>query len=274
MPPGYDSPTKEFFDLLFSLDNLGKDIYRLTLYGNNFEELETIQLERAKKHLFIFGLWPWQFTEYRKAKITGEFTPFHFAPLKKDLYLAPIEVELTQTNINQSVTLKGCAIKTSLNEKIKQLILSNHELNIEKIAELYLNHWPNFGEAFQDFSHKIELFTYTAQSQRHFSTKGLNLGKGPSPDIKILFDTYLKALDLYVKWHFLPTGYEETDFSALRERFYALKAISKEENDHILITFQPPEGYLFLKELDYACRRLNEREIISLAKNKRLWFTI
>ena len=273
--PGYDTPTKEFFNFILSLDSTEKGITNLTLYDNKLEKLEVIPLEEHKRRFFIFGLWPWQFGGYRKVNKIEEFKPFYFETLRKDFYIAETEIELLQPVTKQSVTLRGCALKTSLAEKMRLIILSNltnDAAKLEELANIYLTHWPNLEEGFQDFSRKIELFTYTPTSQRFFAADNL-LNKEPDPDINGLFYYYLMALDFYVMWHFLPFGYEDKDFSTIKERFYTLKAGLKKEKDYILLTFQPPPEYPYLKDLEYACRRVNEREIFNY-EGKRLWFGI
>lgn len=274
MAPGHETPSKEFFNFLLSFNAEEKNFSKLTLYGNKFEEIEVIPVEQTKKRFFVFGLWPWQFSGYRKVKKIGEYKPFSFEPLKQDFYLAPIELELSQPNVPQSITLNGFALKTSQTEKIRLVILSNlpAETRAEEVANIYLGHWPNLEEAFQDYSRKIELFTYTAASQQVFSTEILKLRFNAPAEIKALFANYLMALDLFVKWHLLPHGFEDKDFSSMKELFYSLKTTLKREKDFIKVNFEIPQWFQFQKELAYACRRLNEREIIS-SYGKRLWFS-
>lgn len=271
--PGYDVPTKEFFEFILSLESKEKEIASLTLCGNKLEELETIKIGPAKQRFFALGFWPWQFGQYRAVKTKEDFRLFHAETLKKDLYIAESEVELLQPNINKRLTLRGCALKSKPEEKTRLIILTNlspEKTNLEELASLYLNYWPNLEECFQDFSRKIELFTYTASAQRFFSTDALELKTETAPDIKGLLHYYLMALNYYVMWHFLPFGYEDQHFSMLNERFYSLKAMLKEEKEHILVAFQPPSDYPYLKDLAYACRRVNEREILT-PQGKRLW---
>jgi len=276
MAPGYDLPTKEFFDFIHGLEAKNKWLLSLILFGNRFEEIEVIRFERPKKRNFIFGLWPWQFAEYRQVKTLGEFRPFRFSALNKDFYLADVEIELMQPNINEGVTLRGCALKTNLSEKARLIILSDlpaEKGKPEEIAATYLNCWPNLEEAFQDYSRKVELFTYTASSQRFFSTENLFLNREAAADISSVFSQYPKTLDLYVRWYFLPLGYEDMDFPTIKERFYDLKAVLKKQENSLLVTFQPPGGYPFLKDLEYACRRVNEKKVI-FAEGLRLWLSV
>ncbi len=269
--PGYNAPTKEFFNFILGLESQGKDITGLKIYGNKFEELNSINLEGAKKRFFVFAMWPWQFVNYRKIKI-GEFKPFYFEPLRLNLYLSEIEVELSQPDMKQSLTLKGCALKTLLSEKTRLVILSNFTLEAgqpENLANIYLNRWPNLGETFQDFSRKIELFTYMGSSQRFFSAECMERLQ-TVPHLKTVFENYLQILDLYVRWHFLPEGFKEKDFPTAKEQFYGLNTILKRGDGRTVVKFNPPREYLFLKELEYACHRINEKEIV-FADNSRLW---
>lgn len=277
MAPGYDNPIKEFFYFMLSLDSAGKQRFEITLYTDKLKELEVIKIEQAKRRFFVFGLWPWQFNKYRRVESLSEFKPFAFAPQNKDFYLAETTIKLSQSDKAHSITLRGAVLKQSSKKEPDLVILSSipkEQASVEDIATLYLNHWPNLQETFQDFSRKIELFTYTASSQRFLSTQYLNLQReaGPGQDIEALFNHYLKALDLYVRWRFLPLGYEQKDFLSVREQFYNLRAKFKKKKDCLLVNFQPPSGYRFLKELEYVCRRVNEREVMFNA-GKRLWFS-
>ncbi|MDD5691702.1 MAG: hypothetical protein PHP10_00835 [Candidatus Omnitrophica bacterium] len=270
--PGYNAPTKEFFGFISGLESQTKNITGLKIYGNKYEELDSITLEGVKKRFFVFAMWPWQFVNYRKVVKIGEFKPFYFEPLELNLYLADIEIELMQPDAKQRLTLKGCALKTLLSEKTRVVILSNLSLEAaqpENLANIYLNRWPNLGETFQDYSRKIELFTYMGSSQRFFSLENLKTDQAPLGTKTILTD-YLRVLDLYVRWHFLPEGFKEKDFPTIKEQFYGLNAVVKRGNGRTMVKFSPPQGYLFQKELEYACRRINEQEIM-FADNTRLW---
>jgi len=277
MAPGYDIPTKEFFDFLLSFEAEEKQISRLTLYNNKFEEVEAIPIEKNPKRSFIFGLWPWQFSEYRRVKKLGEFRPFSFSAGKKNFYLADIEVELSGPQAAKTITLRGCALKSGPQEKTRLIILSNFtpgECKSEELLNIYINHWPNLEEAFQDYSRKIELFTYTADSQHFLSIEELKLNEESLlVDISKLLYCYLRGLDLYFKWHFLPSGYEDQDLALTSGRFYGLKTATRRESGYTIIDFKPPQGYGFLKDLEYALARLNEREII-LNDGSRLWCNI
>ena len=271
--PGYDTPTREFFDFMLSLQGQKDRLSKFTLYDHHFEELETIRLEQISRHPFVFGLWPWQFSQYRKVKSVGEFRPFHFAALNKDFYLADLELELLQPTANQTITLRGCALKASPQDKVRLVILSNlspGEKHAESLADIYLGHWPNLEEAFHDFSRKIERFTYTGSSQPFFSTESLVLNSAVAQDIRAVFAHYLNTLDLYLKWHFFPSGYEEKDFAKLREHFYQLPAQITRGENRVTVVFQPPAGYPVLKDLQYVCRRINEREVV-WEEGRRLW---
>ena len=273
--PGYDSPTKEFFDFLLCMENQ-KRISNIYLLGNKLEELESLSVERGLKRHFIIGVWPWQFTQCRRVKSISEFKPWHLEAPQKDYYIANIELELSLPGTNKSLSLWGAALKESLNDKIRIVILSNYspeEIALEELSRIYLQRWPNTQEAFGDYSRKVELFTYMADSQRFFSIENLLFDVGALADMDTVFDRYIKSLDAYLRWHILPSGYESQGFNIVKERFYGLKATLKRQNGYAVVTFQVPPGFLFLKDLQYALNRLNEREAY-LAGGLRLWYRL
>lgn len=275
MAPDTEIPSEEFFNFILGLELQENRIKNMTLCGNDLEELKTIQLEQGVKSYFIFGLWPWQFTEYRKLKRMEEFRPFVFKPLDKEFYLAEVEVEISQPIVKQIVTLRGYALKATPLEKPRLLIMTNLPLNNAnplEPARLYLNRWPNLEEALQDYRRKTELFSYTADSQRPFSAEGLNLVTAKTPDLKAAFLLYLKVLDLYVRWHFLPSSWRESGFSTIKTEFYDLKVVLRKQKDRVSAIFKPPAGFRHLKDLTYALARVNEREA-EFGIGKRLWLS-
>lgn len=275
MAPGRDTPGKEFFSFLSGFEAQQNKFMRLSLFGNKFEEIEVVPVDQARKRHFVFGFWPWQFSGYRKVKKIGEYNPFKFEPLNQDFFLAPIEIDLLQSAGAQAITLNGCALKSSADGKIRLVVLSNlpKETPAEEVARIYLKRWPNLEEALEDYNRKVEFFTYTAGSQSLFSAQLLKLNIAGPSDIKTLLSNYLKVLDLYVRWYFLPQGFEGKDFPTIKELIYSLKVTLKDEKDHIKATFQIPQWSQLKKELEYTCRRLNEKEI-AFSDGKRLWFSV
>ena len=276
MAPGYDTPIEEFFDFLLGWRGEEKAIQRLTLYSNKLEEIEAMGAAESKQRFLVFGLWPWQFGAYRRVRAKGEFRPFYSEILKEELNIAELELELFQPTANKGVILKGCILNTVPQNKIRLVILSNlYSLGAtpEEIANLYLQQWPNLEEAFQDINRKTELFTYTATSQGFFSRDSLNVNRAPSQGKDNPFQDYLADLDAYVRWYFMPSGYENTDFPTMKERFYNLPAVVKRQKDYMVVIFKAPGNYPFLKDLEYACRRINEREV-AFGAEQRLWLGV
>jgi len=273
--PGYDIAPKDFFTLLLNIGSTDKYPDNLILFGNKLEEIAAISLNNQNKYSLIFGLWPWQFTNSRKVKKIGDFDLRRVDCLDKDLYLAEIEIDLLGgASLNQSVTLKGCAIKTTSAEKIRLVVLGSPEkpMSLDELAGAYLDHWPNFEEAFQDFSRKIEIFSYTGGEQKflsqdrfEFATQGLNLELGD------IFANYVKMLDLYLRRHFLPAEYIEKDLSFTSKHFYKLPARITAGPGKIRAKIQVEPGYEFRKDLKYLVCRFNERQI-ALPNGARLYF--
>ncbi|MCX5709648.1 MAG: hypothetical protein NT088_02830 [Candidatus Omnitrophica bacterium] len=275
MAPGYDTPSKDLFNFIAGMEGVNKKITRLTVCGNRFEDMDTVAIDAPKKYYYIFGAWPWQFVGARKVKKIGEFKPYRSQVLKKDALCAELDIDFINPETKEAINLKGCALKMSPAEKTRLIILSN--LTGEKalpaaLCEAYLSRWPNLEEAFQDYSRKIELFTYTAEARAFFSPEHFNLEGIPTlKDAKTVAANYLFTLDSFLKWHLLPQGYEKQDFTVTGARFYDLKVNLKKEGNCVAVNFQIPQGYAYLNDLQYLCRRLNER-FIRLSDGQRLWF--
>lgn len=262
MAPGYDIPTKEFFTLLFNFNSKHETADNLILYGNKLDELENIALNPEEEHNLLFALWPWQFTAYRKVKKIGDFSPQYIDCMGKEFYLAEIEIELVQPTNMQLFSIKGCAIKLSPAEKIRLVVLSTDgSRSLVSLANDYLCRWPNLDEGLYNFNRKIELFSCTGESQQFFTYEELPIGKSEPADLKSIFSGYSEALDAYLRWHFMPSGYEKTELGLTRERFYSQKAQLIQGKDKIQYIFTVTGDYAYAKDLEYICRRLNERDI-------------
>jgi len=262
MAPGYDIPTKEFFTLLLNFNSKHETADNLILYGNKLDELENIALNPEEDHNLLFALWPWQYTAYRKVKKIGEFIPQRIDCLNKEFYLAEAEIELLQPPSMQPFSLKGCAIKLNLAEKIRLVVLStDRSRDLVSLANDYFCRWPNLDEGLHDFNRKIELFNCTGESQHIFAYEELPIGKSEPVDIKSIFLGYLEALDAYLRWHFMPSGYEKTEIGLIKERFYSQKVQLIQDKDKIRYLLTVDHDYAYVGDLEYICRRLNERDI-------------
>ncbi|MFA5385850.1 MAG: cell envelope integrity protein TolA, partial [Eubacteriales bacterium] len=265
MVPGYDFPSKEFMGLILNFNFERNTPQSITLYDNELAEISSLHLTSRKiKYQMVFGLWPWQFVGARTVKSLGEFSPYHLKKLNDDVLLADIQLELTHPESKQKVLLNGCALKNTPPDQTRLVILTNARkgtFKLDELAEMYLCKWPNQEETFQDYSRKVELFTYTAGSQKFLSPDFLKEKLGNPQDTNSVFTIYLELLDLYLKWHFLPMGYEGQDFQTMESRFYNLTAHIVPEENITKITFTLPAGYSYSRDLEYLLRRLNERNI-------------
>ncbi|MFA7283932.1 MAG: hypothetical protein WC066_05235, partial [Candidatus Omnitrophota bacterium] len=274
-PPGYDVFPKDFFSFLFNIES--KDIYpeSLILFGNQMEELEKIPLSQEKRCGLVFGLWPWQFNSSRKVKKIGEFSLNYVKEIDRDLYLGDIEIDVFRASLNQKITLKGCAVKTDPKEKIRLVILSSDEdlvKDLGRLAGTYLNRWPNFEEAFHDFSRKIELFTYAGAEQKFFSREGFGLSEaGATMELTEIFATYMKILDSYLRWHFLPPDYSTKDIAFTNDSFYKIPVKLVVVKDRVKVKTLVSQEYQFLRDLEYLNSRMNERQI-SAPEGRFFWF--
>lgn len=271
--PEAAAPTKEFFDFIEGFNAKEKQLRKVSLHGRDADELKSFNLSEPKKRSFILGLWPWQFVRYRKVRKIGDFRQFFFAPQNKEYFIADAEVVLLQPDTKQQVKIRGCALKTSISDKISLIIMSNlevEEASAEQLAMLYLNRWPNLTEAFKDFIRKNELSYYGLSSNMAYPAS-LGLSKDASQSIKSLFNHYLRALDLFARWQFMPASLQNMDFPTIKEAIYDLAAVFEKKEAHTVITFRLTEGFKYARELEFACRRLNQREI-RLSDGTRLWF--
>jgi len=263
MAAGYETPTEEFFNLLLSLDFLDKKITKIAPCDQKLEEIESLKPQKEIARNYLFGMWPWQFTSCRKVRDVGQFKAYKHPVTSEELFLADIELELSQPAINKTITFRGCSVKRNPADRVKLVILGNlpPDRPAEEIAQVYLSRWPNIEEGLQDYSKKVELFTYSANSQHIPLADKLPTAEGIAGDAGRLINEYLKILDLYVRRYFFPAGFENKGFDEMLKNFYCLDCRLKINPDTLIAAFSPEETCPYANELAYACRRINEREL-------------
>jgi hypothetical protein len=140
------------------------------------------------------------------------------------------------------------------------------------LAQIYLSHWPNLDEGLLDFNHKVEVFTYTGSTQKFFSTEIFGLSMTETNfELEETFANYIKILDAYLRWHFLPAGYIEKSFSFTNECFYKASVKLATGQAKVIAQMQINQAQLSLKDSEYLLRRFNERQI-DLGNGKFLYF--
>jgi hypothetical protein len=119
---------------------------------------------------------------------------------------------------------------------------------------------------------KIELSPYAEASKYFFTSESVGIEKSVTRDIDSFLYNYLIILDLYVRLYFLPFGYGKKGFSSIKELFYKLSGRLRKKKNYIYIAFLPPPNHPSQKDLEYACQRINEKEI--KVNGRRLWCEI
>ncbi|MBU1989070.1 MAG: hypothetical protein KKD94_06355, partial [Nanoarchaeota archaeon] len=267
----------DLFVFLSALQHQDRHIAEVTIFGVNLEDIERIRIPAGKTHRLIWGMFPQQLGNYIRMNMIGDFRQFFFAPLKQGYFIADVDFLLTQPYTNEQFTIKGSALKIAENGQIQLFILQSPvaggELATEQLTETYLNHWPNLGEGITDLRRKLELFTYTGDNPFSLAFLAPPPQRDLTSEISALSSHYLSLLDAFVRRFFLPSEYEQVDFSTTKERFYGLNGKAGQCKDGRCITLHIPAEYPFLKHLDYACRRVNEKQVI-LPDGKKLWLTM
>jgi hypothetical protein len=265
MLPPYPAAAKEVMSFILKLGKQGINLQQVTLYGPGLAEEESVTLKATLKNECFFGLWPWQFSSFRKVSRIGEFQLLALPGQKQDFYVAEIRLIITQPIAPEEVILGGIALKNAAQGKVQLVILTNRSApnyTSEEIAQRYLNSWPNPGETFQDFTRKLEYFTYTAGSHNVMKIDSLKLPSFSTLNTPQLLEAYLKILDLFVRWHFLPSGYQDKDFSLTKELFYCLPAEQSKASQLTCFKFNPGPGREKAEDLAYCCNRVNEKGVV------------
>jgi len=272
--PGDGVPPAELFALLAGLKKAKDNIRGVVALNSQLREIESFPLPAKDELPFIFGLWPWQFSEYRRMKGLGEFRPFELPGEGSVFHIADVRMEIIGPSSGEPFILRGAAVKFASHDKVRMVILSNlspEAASFEEIAGLYFNSWPDPEGALFDLNRKMESFSYGPTMPETFWVNELSFNENVKLDITILLKHYFRALDAYFRQFFLSEECPNKDFFNINDNFYKLAVTSSDKEGYTILNLEIPPAYTFRTELAYACSRLNECQI-RLPTGKRLWF--
>lgn len=276
MAPGYDEPTSEFLSFLSAMEGTQLTVSEISAFDRNGKEVFTCKSPEGAKLSFVIGLWPWQFLDQRVLEFDKDEASFE-EPLSGARYkIQSVRYGLCVPGKAVPLTFSGLAVKIPEKIDFELVVISNIRLDIARldiILNEYLMIWAEFSKILRDFSHKVEECIQNKElSSLSFENICNDLINKDSKSLDVLMN-YLEILHIFVKNYFLPNSLQKSDFSFLKDEFYGLRAVLHKEVGLVRVVFQAPPGYLYIKELSFACQRLNERGIIT-ADGRKMKFLL
>ncbi len=265
--PGYFSFTSAFYEFVLACEDLPqKRMLRITLHSDYKDEIGSAIKLSAVKRYFIMGFWPWQNEGNRFIQQDLRIIESFFSQeLNKEIFYSENKVNLPQYQSFQGVKIRVALLRDSGLSWPRMGILTNlpQEEPMEGIISEYLKRWPNQDEAYQDFLKKSEKTSYTRDkpaASRPSSRQGIYTISSERMDLWQNLSFLVNTLSSFAQRYFFPKGYENADFSTMKQRFYSLPGSLKRQGNCLFISLKPPAGYAFQKELFYAMRRVNESD--------------
>lgn len=281
--PGFSQPPQIFFDFIKSCSGLDKNklLKRIELYNQGNYLLDTINIAESGEHFFIMGLWPWQYEKLRLIEYKDDFRHLDSASL--DRFLGPAEnrfsfcegeISLKSEKLNEEVKLRSISIKRGKDEFLVLITnIKEAKLNSTEIVHLYLERWPNLEEGCQYFLNKIKLSTYVKDKLRVSEVNLSALSESQELSLERMFGFWRIKLNEYCQNSFFPPPYKDLDILRLKEQIYEIGGRVEAETGHFQIKFNVQSDYKYLNDLEYACRRVNEKNIVDYS-GKKLYFDI
>lgn len=276
--PGYFAFSPVFYELIYACEDLPeKRMLRLTFHNQHKNEIGVSLKLPAAKRFFIMGIWPWQEETSRIIQEDVRIVKsFYLEDWEKEIYYSEIRANLPQYKLFQGLKIRAALIRDTGLSWPRMGIITNFpdERPIPEIISEYLLRWPNLDEGYQDFLKKSEKSMF-------MPSKPLSLQKPGASDESNVYTLSSIKVDLwqnlslivnnlssFCQRYFFPAGYENMDFSTMKQRFYSLPGRLKMQNNRLFITLSLPPGYAFQKDLLYAVRRVNENDCTSPSGQK------
>ncbi|MCM8782808.1 MAG: helix-turn-helix domain-containing protein [Candidatus Omnitrophica bacterium] len=256
--PGYEIIPLLWFNFLIRFNQIYRyRLLQLTFLDSDFKKIEVIPINNDVNLDIVFAMWPWQYEKCRLLEDIKEEGVLEL--LEKKFYVSSAKIKLLQPTINQSVILNGLILKKEPQGKTEVFILTtNNQPSLSTVIN-YLKKWPTLQEGFKNYAKKIELFTYHPLAKKNFPKEEIyKLLENNNLSIKDIYEIYLKSLDLYLRWYFLPLEYREADFKALKERIYNLPLSIKTKKDRVEFILHLPSEYPYREDFNYLAKRLVE----------------
>ena len=274
---GYSLANEELLNLIYAFSQPIKfPILKLNLHGFDGKEIEGINLPQAKSRHFAIGVLPWQshearFLDLRRSEVSDtNFKGEEFQVISGRLELSH-PITGAKFNLN-AVLLKG---PKDIQPRIS--IITNiafDQLSPETISRRYLERWPNLEEGCEDILRKIEARSTThinpleqALRQRFLKSGIFDSRATLSQAMKIL----LHLLSYYVTKSYFTASYGNVGLEEMLSRVYGLDGLIEQDKNYTIVKLEVPSDSAWKKDLDYACRRVNEDNLI-LPAGQRMYF--
>lgn len=250
-------------------------VKNISFFTSGREEISSAcEIPRLKTD-FIIGLPEGQYASEIALEDKKEGSFFRPGPDLEEIVLSEGTAQFTQHKLNQLVTLRAIFIKKASRDRHYLVLLTDMDkesLSKEDVARAYLNKWPDFKDALDDFNKRIEFFSFGLKNV--FSTEETRKQgeRGYIPEA-LSFESVLKAwrwgLIKYCVTHLLPIGYDKIALNDITERVFKLRGRSIQQDKYNLIKFQP-QGHT--NDIAYLSKRANELNSVDKTGH-RFWFS-
>jgi len=276
--PLVDRMPEGLFDFI-ACCNFPSQIYikNITFFTSDMEEISSIyQIPRLKTE-FIIALSPGQYTADIVFEDKGEEGFFRFGPYGDEIILGEGRAEFTQLKLNQIVTLRTISLKKPAQDRAFLILLTNIDRQVaskEAVAEIYLNKWPDFRDALDDFQKKVEFFSFGLK--RIFTTEETKkqAERGYIPEA-LSFEDILKqwrySVLKYCITHLLSIGYDRMSPEDITKKIFNLKGEIVHHPKYTIVRFLPERDVQLARDIAYIAKRACELAS-SVEPARLLWF--
>lgn len=250
-------------------------VKNISFFTSNREEIgSAYEIPRLKTD-FIIGLPEGQYASEIALEDRKEEASFRPGPGPEEIVLSEGAAQFTQHKLNQLVTLRAIFLKKPLQDRHYLVLLTDMDkqaLSKENVARAYLNKWPDFRNALDNFNKRIEFFSFGLKNI--FSTEETRKQgeRGYIPEA-LSFESVLKAwrwgLIKYCVTHLLPIGYDKIALNDITERVFKLRGRLICQDQYNLVKFQP-QGHT--SDIAYISKRANELNSVDKT-GRRFWFS-
>ncbi len=263
-----------FYNMVAAFEHIpGKKIVKVVLFDENDLDIAEFTAIPIKKRFFIAGgcMRQKEIQDLYNEKL--HFEPFWNNIKEKALEFCEQEVVFKKTMLfPDEILLRAIFFREGgSKDSIPSVVMTNIpkvDKSAQEIIMEFLKRWPafldkqsTFGEIFdKNFYENTKIGSHFYEDS--LKEQGKSFLTGEIPSIWDNIHVVLCALNRHCQRHFFPPEYSRQDISVMKSRFYQLPGYLVRGEHFLSISLKLSEDYVYKQDLEFAIKRLNEREIL------------
>jgi hypothetical protein len=262
---GEEKLDRSFYDLIAVFENIpGKRILKTDVLDTNKQKIAAFSTVPFQKRTLLIGIGPRQreFTELTKtAKWAGKKSFYHDGT-GRTVHFSETRTDFIAEQMQEKVgeyRVVGVWEDEEVGGPCWAILTNQGHGSGEEVLKTYMSYWPYLGERTDDG----QIFMLPSVAAEESEVNAPNT----VPDI---CSDFIGALHGYCQRHFFPPTYSKIDIHNLITSIYGIPGVFYGSEDEITVFLEMSADSVYRKDLEYAVKKVNERNIFDHT-GRKVW---